>query len=202
MFDRGHRAAVVIGARRTGTQTELMPSWLELPSWELLPLQLSFWGSHLWGSLALWKGRARGRKGTAPSGSASGTESGEPGLIAPVGGVAGGTDIHGRRHPSSRQKLRHCCLVRLCHIKSSRMEAVSTYTFLRKTHIVGPYRKRFPFIYSSTFTTEHQLLGFNLLPLNHPVLRSLYARHQIYHFSGFIFGNTTRGEERWRVVKY
>lgn len=142
----------------------------------------------------------------APSGSASGTEPGDPGLGAHVGGVAGGggthTDVHHRRYPSSRQKLRHCRLVRLStDMKSSRMEAASTSMFLRKTHTVRPYRKRFLFIYSSTFSTEQQLSGFNLLPLNRPVLRSLYTRHKIYHFSGFIFGNTTRGEERWRVVK-
>ena len=94
------------------------------------------------------------------------------------------TTIVGGIHQAD--KLRHCCLMRLStHMKPSRIEAVSTYTYLRKTHMVGLYRKRVPFIYSNTFRIDQQLPGFSLLPLNLP--SSTFTLHEASDFPPFRF---------------
>lgn len=135
VFDRGHRAGVVIEDRHL----------LDLPDRANPQLAGVTEGSCRfssalllrWSAAALWKGRARGRKGMAPSDSALGTESDEPGLVTPVGRAGAPMFIVGGIHQAD--KSRHCCLVSLStHVKSSRMETASTYTFLRKTHTVGP----------------------------------------------------------------
>lgn len=117
VFDRGHRAGVVIEDRHL----------LDLPDRANPQLAGVTEGSCRfssalllrWSAAALWKGRARGRKGTAPSDSALGTESDEPGLVTPVGRAGAPMFIVGGIHQAD--KSRHCCLVSLStHVKSSR----------------------------------------------------------------------------------
>lgn len=199
IFGRGHKSGVIIRARKTGTWTELTCigwSYWAKGLFHSSSARHCYWGGHL---QPCEKAGWDEGKGVALSGSAWGTEPGEPELVAPLGGMAL-TFIVGGIHQADRNSdiaVWWDCLLTWSLVGWRQHWLTCSLGKYTQWGHTGRY-----FLSSTQVALNNSYRDSASCPWTAQFYFHFYARHQIYHFAGFIFGSTARGEERCRVVKY